>query len=62
VTDTQIAITEERRRQLKWVKALTLSRGYDEAIEALIEESELEIPEGDPTQGRMRRLVLEGQQ
>ena len=60
MTDTQIAISEETRDDLQWVKLLSMSRSYDQAIRRLIEDSGFEIPEDPPAEGGWRRLVVDG--
>lgn len=60
MTDTQIAITEETREELQWVKLLSMSGSYDQAIRRLIEDSGFEVPDEAPSEGGWRRLVVDG--
>jgi hypothetical protein len=57
---TNVAVSEEAKRKLKWIRAFTASSNYTGAVEALVDESDYEIPDGDPTRAKMREVVMEG--
>ena len=54
---TQVPVTKETRRRLRWAKALTFSDDYDEAINFLLDEWGADIPDGDPTSEALRERL-----
>lgn len=59
MADTQIPLSEETREKLRWVKLLSMSQNYDEAIRRLVEESGFEVPDEPVSEASFKRLVVE---
>lgn len=61
MADTQIPLSEETREKLRWVKLLSMSQNYDEAIQKLVEESGFEVPDEPVSEASFKRLIVEGE-
>jgi hypothetical protein len=55
--ETSIPLGTGTRENLKWAKLLLGARSYDEAINLLIEEAGLEVPDEELSPESVRELV-----